>query len=203
MTRTLHTAALLATLALMALATTGCGDLTSATGEFGRVNYQLHTDYLMEEALLTQVGIITGHQQHIGTTLTDAGENEAGNDGEEITHEVTPSEGVTIEAEYAVGEYDIVILSAERSSGLERWLRKNRYKIPRGGPYRLVSCPNYLGEMVEWGGWALLTWSMPGLAFAAWTAANLLPRAMTHHRWYQDKFPDYPRERRAVIPFLL
>ncbi len=77
------------------------------------------------------------------------------------------------------------------------------YKIPRGGPYRLVSCPNYLGEMVEWGGWALLTWSMPGLAFAAWTAANLLPRAMTHHRWYQDKFPDYPRERRAVIPFLL
>ncbi len=99
MTRTLHTAALLATLALMALATTGCGDLTSATGEFGRVNYQLHTDYLMEEALLTQVGIITGHQQHIGTTLTDAGENEAGNDGEEITHEVTPSEGVTIEAD--------------------------------------------------------------------------------------------------------
>ena len=77
------------------------------------------------------------------------------------------------------------------------------YKIPRGGPYNLVSCPNYLGEMVEWGGWALLTWSMPGLAFAVWTAANLLPRALTHHRWYQEKFPDYPGERRAVIPFLL
>ena len=77
------------------------------------------------------------------------------------------------------------------------------YKIPRGGPYRLVSCPNYLGEMIEWCGWALLTWSLPGLAFAAWTAANLLPRALTHHRWYKEKFPGYPRERKAVIPFLL
>ena len=40
--------------------------------------------------------------------------------------------GVTIEAEFAVGEYDIVILSAEDSMGLDRWLRANRYKIPPG-----------------------------------------------------------------------
>ena len=97
MTRTLKTAALLATLTLMALATTGCGDLTSATGEYGRVNYTLHTNYLVQEAMLTQVGIITGHPQHIGTSLTDAGENVAGDDAGEITHQVTPSEGVTIE----------------------------------------------------------------------------------------------------------
>jgi len=77
------------------------------------------------------------------------------------------------------------------------------YKIPHGGLFRLVTCPNYLGEMVEWCGWALLTWSTPGLAFAAWTAANLLPRALTHHKWYREKFPDYPPRRRAVIPFLL
>lgn len=77
------------------------------------------------------------------------------------------------------------------------------YKIPRGGLFRLVSCPNYLGEMLEWTGWAIATWSVPGLAFAVWTAANLLPRAWSHHRWYRDKFPEYPTERRAVIPFLL
>ena len=40
--------------------------------------------------------------------------------------------GVTIEAEYTVGEYDIVILSAEESKGLERWLRGNGYRIPKG-----------------------------------------------------------------------
>ena len=40
--------------------------------------------------------------------------------------------GVTVEAEYTVGEYDIVILSAKESRGLERWLHQNDYEIPKG-----------------------------------------------------------------------
>jgi len=40
--------------------------------------------------------------------------------------------GVTIEAKYLVGEYDILILSAQQSSGLETWLRENGYRIPAG-----------------------------------------------------------------------
>src|SRR5438094_4598690 len=40
--------------------------------------------------------------------------------------------GVTIEAQYTVGEYDILILSAQQSSGLETWLRQNGYRIPPG-----------------------------------------------------------------------
>jgi len=40
--------------------------------------------------------------------------------------------GVTVEAEYTVGEYDIVILSAEESQGLVKWLHSNGYKIPDG-----------------------------------------------------------------------
>ena len=40
--------------------------------------------------------------------------------------------GVTIEAQYTVGEYDIVILSAKQSDGLETWLQENGYKIPLG-----------------------------------------------------------------------
>ncbi|MET0552162.1 MAG: DUF2330 domain-containing protein [Vicinamibacteria bacterium] len=42
------------------------------------------------------------------------------------------SRGVTIEAQYTVGEYDILILSAKESGGLELWLRENGYRIPRG-----------------------------------------------------------------------
>ena len=42
------------------------------------------------------------------------------------------SRGVTIEARYTVGEYDILILSARESSGLETWLRENGYRIPSG-----------------------------------------------------------------------
>jgi len=77
------------------------------------------------------------------------------------------------------------------------------YKVPRGGLYRWVSCPNYLGELVAWIGWALATWSLAGAAFAVYTAANLVPRALAHHRWYRDRFPDYPPERRALVPGLL
>jgi hypothetical protein len=40
--------------------------------------------------------------------------------------------GVTVEAEYTVGEYDIVILSAKESSGLQTWLQQSGYKIPLG-----------------------------------------------------------------------
>jgi hypothetical protein len=40
--------------------------------------------------------------------------------------------GVTVEARYTVGEYDILILSAKESGGLETWLIQNGYKIPRG-----------------------------------------------------------------------
>ncbi len=40
--------------------------------------------------------------------------------------------GVTIEARYSVGEYDILILSARQSSGLETWLRENGYRVPAG-----------------------------------------------------------------------
>ena len=76
------------------------------------------------------------------------------------------------------------------------------YKIPFGGGYRWVTSPNYLGEVLEWCGWALLTWSTAGLSFALFTTANLAPRALANHRWYQEKFPDYPPERRALIPGL-
>ncbi len=76
------------------------------------------------------------------------------------------------------------------------------YKVPHGGLFQWVSCPNYLGELVEWTGWALLTWSLPGLVFAIWTGANLTPRAYHHHRWYRAHLPNYPMTRRALIPFV-
>jgi 3-oxo-5-alpha-steroid 4-dehydrogenase 1 len=96
-------------------------------------------------------------------------------------------------------------LTNRRADQVLRNLRKpgeSAYKIPHGWLYRWVSCPNYLGEIIEWVGWAVMTWSLPGLAFATWTAANLAPRAMTHHRWYREHFPEYPSERKALVPRL-
>ena len=77
------------------------------------------------------------------------------------------------------------------------------YKIPFGGFFRWLSCPNHFGEMLEWTGYAILTWSLPGLAFAFWTIANVLPRSLAHHAWYKEHFPNYPKDRKAVFPGIL
>jgi 3-oxo-5-alpha-steroid 4-dehydrogenase 1 len=81
---------------------------------------------------------------------------------------------------------------------------ETHYKIPKGGLFYWISCPNLLGEMIEWTGFALMVWSAPALSFAIWTTANLLPRAVAHHHWYQEKFGKaYPKKRRAVLPGIL
>lgn len=49
------------------------------------------------------------------------------------------------------------------------------YYVPQGGLYKWISCPNYFGEIIEWFGWALATWSWAGLTFAIWTLVNLAP----------------------------
>lgn len=78
--------------------------------------------------------------------------------------------------------------------------RETGYTIPKGGLYRWISCPNYFGEILIWIGWAIATWSLAGLSFAMWTTANLAPRAISHYKWYREKFADYPAERKILVP---
>ena len=77
------------------------------------------------------------------------------------------------------------------------------YKIPKGFLFNKISCPNHFGEIVEWIGFAILSWSLPGLVFVIWTMANLVPRSLNHHDWYKDNFREYPKDRKAVIPFVV
>jgi protein-S-isoprenylcysteine O-methyltransferase Ste14 len=86
-----------------------------------------------------------------------------------------------------------------------RRLRKpgeTRYGVPGGGLFRWIGSPQYLGEIVQWIGWAIMTWSLAGLAFALFTICNLLPRAISNHRWYRQQFPDYPVDRKILLPRL-
>ncbi|KAK6300260.1 hypothetical protein J4Q44_G00283580 [Coregonus suidteri] len=76
------------------------------------------------------------------------------------------------------------------------------YKIPKGGMFEYVSGANFFGEILEWCGYALATWSLPTFSFALFTMCSIGPRAYHHHRYYQEKFEDYPRSRKAVIPFI-
>lgn len=77
------------------------------------------------------------------------------------------------------------------------------YTIPAKWLFDYISCPNLFGEIIEWTGYAIMCWNLPALSFLVWTAANLIPRALSHHKWYQKKFEDYPIERKALFPFFL
>jgi len=99
-------------------------------------------------------------------------------------------------AGYVLNRYADRTLRNERLKSGQRYCRIDR------GIFRYVCCPNYLGEIVLWFGWALATWSLAGLSFAVWTAANLLPRGRAHLEWSGQHIEGYPRDRRAVLPGL-
>ncbi|XP_048863155.1 3-oxo-5-alpha-steroid 4-dehydrogenase 2-like [Brienomyrus brachyistius] len=76
------------------------------------------------------------------------------------------------------------------------------YKIPNGGLFEYVSGANFFGEILEWTGYAVATWTLPALAFAFFTLCSIGPRACHHHRFYLKQFKNYPRSRKALIPFI-
>ncbi|EJT96743.1 hypothetical protein DACRYDRAFT_72945 [Dacryopinax primogenitus] len=89
---------------------------------------------------------------------------------------------------------------------------KPHYGIPRGGLFALISYPNYFCEWLEWVGFAMAStvgspfppsYVTPPWVFLLSEVCVMLPRAVSGHGWYKQKFEDYPKERKAVIPFLL
>nr|XP_020643709.1 3-oxo-5-alpha-steroid 4-dehydrogenase 2 [Pogona vitticeps] len=76
------------------------------------------------------------------------------------------------------------------------------YKIPQGGLFDYVSGANFFGEILEWFGYAIATWSLPAFTFAIFTLCCIGPRAVHHHRYYIKTFTSYPRSRKALIPFI-
>ena len=80
---------------------------------------------------------------------------------------------------------------------------EQRYKIPYGGGFKFVSCPQYLGEIISFCGIAIMTWNLGAVFVVAISVGNLIPRALLTHRWFNQHFDDYPQERKAVVPFIL
>ena len=80
---------------------------------------------------------------------------------------------------------------------------KKGYFVPKGGLFKYISCPNFFGEILEWFGFTLMTFNIGSLSFFIWTCCNLIPRGLAHHSWYKNKFNEYPKERKAILPFLI
>jgi 3-oxo-5-alpha-steroid 4-dehydrogenase 1 len=88
-----------------------------------------------------------------------------------------------------------------------RTLRKpgdtNHY-LPKKGLYKYVTSANYLGEITEWLGFAILTWSLAGLLFFWFSCCNLVPRSNAIYKKYEEEFPDeFDRKKlKRIIPFI-
>ena len=88
-----------------------------------------------------------------------------------------------------------------------RHLRKpgdTKHYIPKGGMFRYVSSANYFGEFMEWVGYSIASWSLPGVVFAWWTFANLAPRANSLYKRYESEFGEEFSSlgRKRIIPFI-
>lgn len=90
-----------------------------------------------------------------------------------------------------------MILRGLRSAG-----GKER-KIPRGGFFKFVSCPNYFFETIAWLSFTVLTLSPASALFAAVSVGQMAIWAAKKHRNYKKEFgKEYPRERKAMFPFI-
>ncbi|XP_050298626.1 polyprenol reductase [Anthonomus grandis grandis] len=90
-------------------------------------------------------------------------------------------------------------------------LRKNEkgdivtheYKLPQGDWFEYLSCPHQTAEIIMysclmWILWYNITWSF----IFIWVVANQVETIMLSHWWYQEKFEDFPKKRKALIPFI-
>lgn len=93
-----------------------------------------------------------------------------------------------------VADYQLVCLRTSR--------KDTEYSIPKGPLFFLISCPNYLGEGLQWLGWAVMTWSLAGLVWWLASEAIFIPRSRQNHKWMRNQFLDYPKIRKGLIPFI-
>lgn len=78
----------------------------------------------------------------------------------------------------------------------------NHY-LPKGGMFDYVTSANYLGELLEWTGFAILLCNPAAWMFVWWTAANLVPRAHAINQKYRAEFGNgQVGNRKRVIPFV-
>jgi 3-oxo-5-alpha-steroid 4-dehydrogenase 1 len=94
------------------------------------------------------------------------------------------------------------------SDRIIRKLRKskedNNYYLPKGFLFERINSSNYFGELLEWLGFAILTWSFAGFVFFCWAFANLVSRAKAvYHRYYQFFGEDFTKLNRwKIFPYI-
>lgn len=78
-----------------------------------------------------------------------------------------------------------------------------RRGIPHGIGFTWVSCPNYTFEIIAWMAFATMTSLWAAWLFTVVASVQMFLWAAKKHSQYRHEFPDYPRNRKILIPFIL
>ncbi|KAK7315257.1 hypothetical protein VNO77_33795 [Canavalia gladiata] len=92
--------------------------------------------------------------------------------------------------------YHHYLLSKLRGQG------EKEYKIPKGGMFEFVICPHYLFEIIGFYGVSFISQTLYAFSFTIGTTFYLLGRSYATRRWYLSKFEDFPKDVKAIIPFV-
>lgn len=92
--------------------------------------------------------------------------------------------------------YHHVLLSNLRKKG------DKGYKIPKGGLFGLVICPHYFFEILEFYGVFFISRTLYSLCFALGTTIYLVGRSFATRKWYRSKFENFPKNVKALVPFV-
>lgn len=92
--------------------------------------------------------------------------------------------------------YHHYLLSKLRKDG------EKQYKIPTGGLFNLVICPHYLFEILGFIGISCISQTVNALLFTVGSTSYLLGRSYATRKWYLSKFEDFPKDVKAIIPYV-
>lgn len=92
--------------------------------------------------------------------------------------------------------YHHYLLSRLRKKGQEV------YAVPQGGLFPLVVCPHYLFEIIGWAGMAFISQTPYAFCSLLGTSFYLMGRSYATRGWYLQKMDDFPRQRKAIFPFI-
>jgi len=94
------------------------------------------------------------------------------------------------------------LLSLLRSDLPAEDKRKSSYKIPRGGLFPYVTMPHYLFELIAWFGVALTSQHAIGFLIFSAMFSYLSGRSVATSRWNREHIPNFPANRRNLVPFI-
>lgn len=92
--------------------------------------------------------------------------------------------------------YHHVLLSKLRSGG------EKQYRIPQGGLFGWVICPHYLFEILGFFGISCISQTLYSFSFTFGTAFYLIGRSYATWKWYKSKFDDFPKNVKALVPYI-